>query len=134
MKTADLSTICDEWRVISFSGARDTPETVSEVRENNAARNAFCARGGGAAIGAALPKDLTPRERLMTFFVGFMAAMVFGEPLREILSMSDSWAFGMAGILAMTGRNLAVFVLRMSRDPVGSAAKLLNLWRGDKGE
>lgn len=87
-----------------------------------------------AAIGAALPKDLTARERLMTFFVGFMAAMVFGEPLREILSMSDSWAFGMAGILAMTGRNLAVFVLRMSRDPVGSAASVLKIWRGDKGD
>lgn len=83
-----------------------------------------------AAIGAALPKDLTPRERLMTFFVGFMAAMVFGEPLREILSMSDSWAFGMAGILAMTGRNLAVFILRASRDPVGSGKAILELWRG----
>lgn len=83
-----------------------------------------------AAIGAALPKDLSPRDRLMTFFVGFMAAMVFGEPLREVLSMSDSWAFGMAGILAMTGRNLAVFILRASRDPVGSGRALLELWRG----
>jgi len=83
-----------------------------------------------AAIGAALPKDLSPRDRLMTFFVGFMAAMVFGEPLREVLSMSDSWAFGMAGILAMTGRNLAVFILRASRDPVGSGKALFELWRG----
>lgn len=83
-----------------------------------------------AVIGAALPKDLSPRDRLMTFFVGFMAALVFGEPLREILSMSDSWAFGMAGILAMTGRNLAVFIVRASRDPVGSGKQLLDLWRG----
>ncbi|MBG6163642.1 MAG: hypothetical protein RIE06_09795 [Roseibium album] len=85
-----------------------------------------------AAIGAALPKDLSPRDRLATFFVGFMAALVFGEPLRELLAMSDSWAFGMAGILAMTGRNLAVFVIRASRDPVGAAAKVLNMWRGGK--
>ncbi|MEL7527418.1 MAG: hypothetical protein AAFN16_16690 [Pseudomonadota bacterium] len=83
-----------------------------------------------ATIGAALPKDLSPRDRLMTFFVGFMAALVFGEPLREILSMSDSWAFGMAGILAMTGRNLAVFILRASRDPVGSGRAILEIWRG----
>lgn len=87
-----------------------------------------------AAIGAALPKDLTPRQRLGTFFVGFMAALVFGEPLRELLAMSDTWAFGMAGILAMTGRNLAVFALRASRDPVGVAAKILKLWRGKSGE
>ena len=87
-----------------------------------------------AAIGAALPKDLTPRERLGAWFIGFMAALVFGEPLREVLSMSDSWAFGMAGILAMTGRNLAVFVLRMSRDPVGSAERVLNIWRGKSGK
>ncbi|WP_434050841.1 MAG: hypothetical protein RDA78_16110 [Roseibium sp.] len=87
-----------------------------------------------AVIGAALPKDLSPRDRLMTFFVGFMAAMVFGEPLREVLSMSDSWAFGMAGILAMTGRNLAVFILRVSRDPVGSGKVLLELWRRKPGE
>ena len=87
-----------------------------------------------ASIGAALPKDLSPRDRLMTFFIGFMAAMVFGEPLREVLSMSDSWAFGMAGILAMTGRNLAVFILRASRDPVGSGRILLDLWRGKSGK
>ncbi|EFO32634.1 hypothetical protein TRICHSKD4_2436 [Roseibium sp. TrichSKD4] len=83
-----------------------------------------------AAIGAALPKDLSPRDRLMTFFVGFMAAVVFGEPLREILSMSDTWAFGMAGILAMTGRNIAVFVIRASRDPAGFAKTCLEIWRG----
>ncbi|MBG6148071.1 hypothetical protein IWQ48_003793 [Labrenzia sp. EL_13] len=87
-----------------------------------------------AAIGAALPKDLTRRQRAGTFFIGFMAALVFGEPLRELLAMSDSWAFGMAGVLAMTGRNLAVFVIRASKDPVGSVAKFLNAWRGVSGK
>lgn len=38
----DLSGICAEWREISFSGAGDTSQTVSEVRGNNAARKAFC--------------------------------------------------------------------------------------------
>ncbi len=83
-----------------------------------------------AAIGAALPKDLSARDRLMTFFIGFIAALVFGEPVREMLHLSESWAFGMAGILAMTGRNIAVFVIRASRDPAGAAAQLLDIWRG----
>ncbi|MBO6755771.1 MAG: hypothetical protein JJ902_05560 [Roseibium sp.] len=85
-----------------------------------------------AAIGAALPKDLSVRDRLMTFFVGFMAALVFGEPVRQMLSLSEAWAFGMAGILAMTGRNLAVFVLRASRDPKSFARDLMEIWRGRK--
>lgn len=83
-----------------------------------------------AIIGASLPKDLSARDRVMTFFIGFLAALVFGEPLREILTMSDSWAFGMAGILAMTGRNIAVFFLRASRDPAGFAKTCLQIWRG----
>ena len=68
----------------------------------------------------------------MTFFVGFLAALVFGEPLRELLSMSDTWAFGMAGILAMTGRNITVFFLRASRDPAGFAKTVFEIWRGAK--
>ncbi len=83
-----------------------------------------------AAIGAALPKDLSARDRLMTFFVGFMAALVFGEPMREILSLPDSAAYGMAGVLAMTGRNLAVFILRASRDPKAIARDVVEIWRG----
>jgi|GEM_PF-1795398 len=87
-----------------------------------------------AAIGAVLPKDLSARDRLMTFFVGFIAALVFGEPVREMLHLSESWAFGMAGVLAMTGRNIAVFVIRASRDPAGTAAQVLEIWRGGKGK
>ncbi|MCX2722631.1 hypothetical protein [Roseibium salinum] len=83
-----------------------------------------------AAIGAALPKDLSTRDRLMTFFVGFILALVFGEPMREQLGLSESWAFGMAGILAMTGRNLAVFIIRASRDPKAFAKDLMEVWRG----
>jgi hypothetical protein len=83
-----------------------------------------------AAIGAALPKDLTARDRLMTFFVGFLAALVFGEPVRALMGLSEAWAFGMAGILAMTGRNLAVFALRASRDPVGTLQHVREIWRG----
>lgn len=83
-----------------------------------------------AAIGAALPKDLSARDRLMTFFVGFMAALVFGDPVRSLLGFSEAWAYGMAGILAMTGRNIAVFILRASRDPKSFAKDLLEIWRG----
>lgn len=83
-----------------------------------------------AAIGAALPKDLSARDRLMTFFVGFMAALVFGEPMRRLLGLEESWAFGMAGILAMTGRNIAVFVIRASRDPKTFFKDVMEIWRG----
>lgn len=83
-----------------------------------------------AAIGSLLPKDLSPRDRVMTFFVGFMAAMVFGEPMREMLALPDSAAFGMAGVLAMTGKNIAVFIIRASRNPHEFAKEVLELWRG----
>ena len=86
-----------------------------------------------AAIGAALPKDLTLRQRLMTFFVGFVAALVFGEPVRETLGASDSWGYGMAGIIAMTGRNVAVYIIRASKDPAAAAREILEVWRA-RGE
>lgn len=88
--------------------------------------------GAFAVIGAALPKDLSRRDRAGTFFIGFMAALVFGEPVRELLAMSEGWAYGMAGILAMTGRNLAVFIMRASRDPTGTIKTMLDIWRGGR--
>lgn len=86
-----------------------------------------------AIIGAALPKDLSARDRVATFYVGFMAAMVFGEPLRDLLGLPEPWTPGMAGILAMTGRNIAVFVIRASRDPAGFAKTCMEIWRGNGG-
>ncbi|CTQ67074.1 hypothetical protein LAX5112_01202 [Roseibium alexandrii] len=83
-----------------------------------------------AMIGAALPKDLSARDRLMTFFVGFLAALVFGEPVRALMNLSETYAFGMAGILAMTGRNIAVFIIRASRDPKTFFKDVLEIWRG----
>ena len=85
-----------------------------------------------AAIGAALPKDLSLRERAGTFFIGFIAALVFGEPVRGILGLGETWGYGMAGILAMTGRNIAVFILRASRDPHHFAKDILEIWRGTR--
>lgn len=85
-----------------------------------------------AAIGAALPKDLSARERLMTFFVGFIVALVFGEPARVLLGLEETLAYGMAGMLAMTGRNIAVFILRASRDPKSFAQDVLEIWRNTK--
>ncbi|MHC5656032.1 hypothetical protein [Stappia sp. ICDLI1TA098] len=83
-----------------------------------------------AGIGAALPKDLTLRQRLMTFFVGFVAALVFGEPVRETLGASSSWGYGMAGIIAMTGRNIAVYIIRASKDPAKAVREILEIWKG----
>ncbi|KZM49166.1 hypothetical protein [Labrenzia sp. OB1] len=83
-----------------------------------------------AVIGAALPKDLSARDRLMTFFIGFMAALVFGDPVCSLFGFGEEWAYGMAGILAMAGRNIAVFILRASRDPKTFAKDMLEIWRG----
>ncbi|MEE4013913.1 hypothetical protein V1T76_17740 [Roseibium sp. FZY0029] len=88
--------------------------------------------GAFAIIGAALPKDLAIRDRWMTFFIGFISALVFGEPVREILSLPESAAYGMAGVLAMTGRNIAVFIIRASRDPKAFAKDIMEVWRGTR--
>ncbi|MCK7611951.1 hypothetical protein [Roseibium sediminicola] len=85
-----------------------------------------------AAIGAALPKDLSVRDRWMTFFIGFVAALVFGEPMRSVLGLEETWAYGMAGVLAMTGRNIAVCIIRASRDPKAFAKDLMEIWRGSR--
>lgn len=34
--------VCSVWRDISYSGKKDTPETVAEVRASNKARGAYC--------------------------------------------------------------------------------------------
>ena len=34
--------VCGQWRKISFSATKDTSQTISEIRGNNAARKAFC--------------------------------------------------------------------------------------------
>lgn len=34
--------VCTVWKGVSYSAKRDTPETVREVRANNAARTAYC--------------------------------------------------------------------------------------------
>ena len=86
-----------------------------------------------ATIGATLPRDLSLRDRLGAFFTGFLAALVFGEPVRTLLGLPETWAFGMAGILAMTGRNIAVFALRASRDPARLARDIMDIWRGPRG-
>ncbi len=83
-----------------------------------------------AAVGAVLPRDLALGARLMTFCIGVLAAIVFGEAVREALSLPSSWSNGIAGILAMTGRNIAVYVIRASKDPAAAAREALEIVRG----
>ncbi|MEP3120287.1 MAG: hypothetical protein ABJO52_00295 [Nisaea sp.] len=88
--------------------------------------------GAFAIVGAVLPTDLKPKQRIATFFIGFLAALVFGDPLRSVMGLPETWAYGMAGVLAMTGRNIAVFVIRISRDPAAFARTAVEIWRGGK--
>ncbi|MBO9458963.1 hypothetical protein [Labrenzia sp. R5_0] len=85
-----------------------------------------------ALVGASLPKDLTTRQRAQAFFVGALAALVFGEPVREFVGFSETWAYGLAGIIAMTGRNIAVYILRASKDPAETFRDFMDIWRGPR--
>lgn len=85
-----------------------------------------------AAVGALLPKDLSPRERIGTFFIGFLVAFVFGEPVRLWLGMPENFVSGIAGVLAMTGRNIAVFILRASRNPAETTREIMDIWRSGR--
>ena len=40
--TATSDDVCLIWRAQSFSATGDTPETIAEVRERNAKRDAYC--------------------------------------------------------------------------------------------
>jgi len=46
--TATVGTECAVWRPISWS-LKDTPETVTEVKANNARRKAWCEAPGGSS-------------------------------------------------------------------------------------
>lgn len=39
---AGISRICSAWQPVTWS-SRDTPETIRDVKANNAGRDAFCA-------------------------------------------------------------------------------------------
>ena len=40
--TGNSPLICSQWRAITYAGKHDTPETIQQVRVNNAKRGAYC--------------------------------------------------------------------------------------------
>ena len=48
MTTATVGTECVVWRPITWS-SKDTPDTVTEVKANNARRNAWCGTPSGSS-------------------------------------------------------------------------------------
>ncbi|WP_160116643.1 hypothetical protein [Pseudovibrio ascidiaceicola] len=47
-----------------------------------------------------------------------------------IFELKAAFSDATAGVLAMSGRNITVFVLRLSRDPFKSAGMILKIWKG----
>ncbi|KZL18139.1 hypothetical protein [Pseudovibrio sp. WM33] len=84
-----------------------------------------------ALIGALL-QEAGFWQRVLTFFIGIAAAVTFTQPLLDFFELRPAFSDATAGVLAMSGRNITVFVLRLSRDPVKSAELLLGVWRRNK--
>ncbi|MBA5779126.1 hypothetical protein H2509_18515 [Stappia sp. F7233] len=88
---------------------------------------------GFAALGAVMQRDMGLWGRALTFAAGVMAAVVFADPVRSLLSLDQGWSEALAAILALTGRNWAAYAIRASRDPAAAAGEILSVWRGRKG-
>ncbi|MFS8182112.1 hypothetical protein ACMG4P_11225 [Pseudovibrio denitrificans] len=84
-----------------------------------------------ALIGALL-QEAGFWQRVLTFFIGVTAAVTFTQPLLDFFELKAAFSDATAGVLAMSGRNITAFLLRLSRDPVKFAELLLGVWRRNK--
>ncbi|KZL00426.1 MULTISPECIES: hypothetical protein [unclassified Pseudovibrio] len=82
-----------------------------------------------ALIGALL-QEAGFWQRVLTFFIGIAAAVTFTQPLLDFFELKAAFSDATAGVLAMSGRNITAFVLRLSRDPFKSAGMILKIWKG----
>ncbi|KZL17616.1 hypothetical protein PsAD2_02952 [Pseudovibrio axinellae] len=82
-----------------------------------------------ALIGALL-QEAGFWQRVLTFFIGIAAAVTFTQPLIDFFELKPAFSEATAGVLAMSGRNMTAFVLRLSRDPVKAAGVIIKIWRG----
>ena len=86
---------------------------------------------GFALIGALL-QEAGFWQRVLTFFIGIAAAVTFTQPLIDFFELNPTFSDATAGVLAMSGRNMTAFVLRLSRDPVKVAEIVVRVWRNPK--
>lgn len=86
---------------------------------------------GFALIGALL-QEAGFWQRVLTFFIGIAAAVTFTQPLIDFFELKSAFSEATAGVLAMSGRNMTAFILRLSRDPVKVAEMVLRIWRSPK--
>lgn len=61
---------------------------------------------------------------------GVFAAVVCTDPTIDLLSLPESWTSAIAAAYGITGRNLIIWLRRISNDP---AAFLRDFWKG-KGD
>lgn len=85
-----------------------------------------------AVLGTIMQRDMTFVGRFVTFFAGFLAAVIFAEPLRSLLGLDVSWSDAISAVLALTGRNWAAYAVRVTKDPTAAAREILDIWRGKK--
>jgi hypothetical protein len=65
---------------------------------------------------------------VLALAAGTTMAVVFTDPIVDYLG-HPNWANGIAAMLGVGGRNLIMFINRVSQDPT----ELVRFWRGDKG-
>ena len=66
---------------------------------------------------------------LGAIMAGVFIAVIASDMTVEFFELSDSWRNGVAGIYGITGRNLVMWVRRISQDPTGFVSTLLKGWR-----
>lgn len=85
-----------------------------------------------AILGTFMQRDMTLIGRLATFFIGIGVAVVFAEPIRMLLRLDSGWSDAVSALLALTGHNIADYIIRASKDPPNAIKELLDIWRGRK--
>ncbi len=86
-----------------------------------------------AVVAACSPAEAPLRVRLMTFAIGVGTAVVFTGAVAEYLALSEVVANGVAGGLALCGRNLTMYAWRASKNPVKTLRDVMDVFRGRKG-
>ncbi len=63
---------------------------------------------------------------LLAVLAGAFVAMIGTDPIVSLLHLPENAAYGLAGVLGVTGRNIVAALSKMSEDPIASWKK----WRG----
>lgn len=64
---------------------------------------------------------------MLAVICGVVVAVLATGPLTAWLHLDDNWSHAVAGVLGISGRNLIVWISKVSKDPTA----LVRLWRGE---